>query len=95
MSHCILGGFGTLRKFVARRWAVTVGVMGGRALGLTALAGMLQSIIPLHRPVEIPTYSHVLHDRVQRVREALHTADEAPVDRVIGSRLAHWNKYRD
>ena len=51
MSHCILGGFGTLRKFVARRWVVTVGVMGGLALGLTALAGMLQSIIPLHRPV--------------------------------------------
>jgi hypothetical protein len=88
MSHRILGGFGTLRKLIARRWLVMVSVVGGLALGLSALVGMLQSALPPHRPAEIQR--HVLHDRVQRVREALHMADGVPGDHVASSRLAQW-----
>ncbi len=73
--------------FALRRLAIT-SIVGGLALGLLALAGMLQSPRPPDAPTEIQRKE--LHSRVQRVRDALHTAEGAPADHVIGSRLAQW-----
>ena len=70
-----------------RRLALT-SVIGGLAVGLSALVSMLPSVHPLDASIEIRRTE--LHNRVQRVRDALHTAEGAPMDRGISGRLAQW-----
>jgi hypothetical protein len=80
--------FRKLRELIAPRGLVIASVVGGLALGLSTLSGMLQNPRPLDTRAEIQRT--MLHNRVQRVRDALQTAEEAPVDRTISSRLAQW-----
>jgi hypothetical protein len=88
MSRQTISLFRKLCEGIARRRHALTSIIGGIALGLSALAGMLQSSRPPDAQIEIQRKE--LHGRVQRVRDALHTAEAAPVDRVIGSRLAQW-----
>jgi hypothetical protein len=93
MSHLLMTLFGKLRKVMAQRWLGVTSVVGGLALGLSALGGMFQSPHPSDTHVEIQRKA--LHDRVQWVRDALQTDEGAPVDRVVRSRLAQWYNWTD
>jgi hypothetical protein len=80
--------FRKLCEIIAWRRLAVATIVGGLALGLSVLAGVLQGTRAPDGRVEIQR--KVLHDRVQRVRDALQTTEGAPVDRVVGSRLAQW-----
>jgi hypothetical protein len=88
MSRQAMGLFRKLCEVIARRRVAIMSVIGGLALGLSALTSLLQSPRPPEAPIEIQRKE--LHGRVQRVRDALHTVEGTPVDRVVGSRLAQW-----
>jgi hypothetical protein len=105
MSRLAMRLFGKLYVVIVRKWRIGVSMVGGLALGLSALAGMLQSFQsshPLDARIEI--HRQTLYKRVQRVRDALQTTERASMDRTEEFQVAQWynwgnwqngwNKYR-
>jgi hypothetical protein len=88
MSRQALSLFRKLCEVIALRRPAVTSIIGGLALGLSALAGMLQSPRPLDTHIEIQRKE--LHGRVQRVRNALHTTEGTLLDGVRSSHLVQW-----
>jgi len=91
MSCQAMSLFRKLCELTVRRRLAITSVISGLVLGLSALASLLQSPHPPEAHIE--TQRKELHRRVQSVRDTLHTLEGAPVDPVIGSRLAQWYNF--
>jgi len=67
-----------------------MGILGGLAF---SLVGMFQSASLPDTQVEIQRKA--LHDRVQKVRDALQTTQDVPADLGVRSRLAQWYNWNN